>query len=77
MTPGVWGAVLGALAGVAIGVLGARAINAGLDGQIARASEEDAKKFATIRRLAGPIVIATTIVEVAVVGYVAAEVLWG
>lgn len=77
MTPGVWGAVLGALAGVAIGVLGARAINDGLDGQIARASEEDAKKFTTIRRLAGPIVIATTIVEVAVVGYVAAEVLWG
>ena len=77
MTPGVVGALLGALVGILIGFVGAKAINAGLDGQIARASEEDAKKFTTIRRLAGPVVIATTIVEVAVVGYVAAEVLWG
>ena len=77
MTPGVIGALLGAIVGLGLGVVGAKAINAGLDGQIARASEEDAKKFATIRRFAGPVVIATTIVEVAVVGYVAAEVLWG
>jgi hypothetical protein len=76
VTPGVWGAVAGALAGAGLGLAGAKAVNAGLDGQIARASEEDAKKFATIRRYAGPVVIATTIVEVAVVGYVAAEVLW-
>ena len=77
MTPGVVGALVGAAAGVGIGLAGAKAINAGLDGQIARASEEDAKKFATIRRLAGPIVIATTIVEVAVVGYVAGMFLAG
>ena len=77
MSPGVVGALVGAVAGLAIGTLGAKAINAGIDGQIARASEEDAKKFTTIRRLAGPIVIATTIMEVAVVGYVGAQVLWG
>ena len=77
MTQGVLGAGVGAIAGLALGVVGAKAINAGLDGQIGKASPEDAQKFATIRRFAGPIVIATTIVEVAVVGYVAAEVLWG
>lgn len=77
MTPGLWGAVLGALAGLGIGVVGAKAINVGLDGQIAKAPPEDAGKFTTVRRLAGPVVIATTIVEIAVVGYVAAEVLWG
>jgi hypothetical protein len=77
VTPGVLGGIAGALAGAGLGFVGAKAVNAGLDGQIARASEEDAKKFTTIRRWAGPIVIATTIAEVAVVAYVAAEVLWG
>ncbi|WP_020178867.1 hypothetical protein [Methylopila sp. M107] len=71
MTPGILGALLGAAAGLGLGLLGAKAINAGLDGQIAKASPEDAQKFGTIRRLAGPIVIVTTIVEIAVVGYVA------
>ncbi|RXF74712.1 hypothetical protein [Hansschlegelia zhihuaiae] len=77
MTPGVVGAAFGALAGLGLGIVGAKALNGALDWQIARASEEDAMKFTTIRRYAGPIVIATTIAEVAVVGYVAAEVLWG
>jgi hypothetical protein len=77
VTPGVLGGVAGALAGAGLGVVGAKAVTAAVDGQIARASEEDARKFTTIRRYAGPIVIATTIAEVAVVGYVAAEVLWG
>ena len=77
MTYGLLGAAIGALAGALIGALGARALNAGLDRQIAGASPEDARKFTTVRRLAGPIVIATTIVEIAVVGYVAAEMLAG
>jgi len=75
--PGVAGALIGAVVGVLVGVLGARALHAGLDRQIAGASPEDARKFTTIRRLAGPIVIATTIVEIAIVGYVAAEMLAG
>ncbi|GLK69495.1 hypothetical protein [Hansschlegelia plantiphila] len=77
MPTGALGAVLGALVGLGLGLLGAKALNAGLDGQIETASPEDAGKFTTIRRLAGPIVIATTIVEVAVVGYVAVEMLAG
>ncbi|GLK81244.1 hypothetical protein [Methylopila turkensis] len=77
MSSGVLGALVGALAGVVLGWLGAKAINAGLDRQVERASPEDAAKFTTIRRLAGPIVIVTTIVEIAVVGYVAAELLAG
>jgi|GEM_PF-5954039 len=77
MNAGALGALLGAVAGALIGALGAKALNAGLDRQIAGASPEDARKFTTVRRLAGPIVIATTIVEIAVVGYVAAEMLAG
>ncbi|MFC7051306.1 hypothetical protein ACFQI3_01220 [Hansschlegelia quercus] len=77
MSPATLGALIGALAGALIGLLGAKALNAGLDRQIERASPEDAAKFTTIRRLAGPVVIVTTIVEVAVVGYVAAEFLAG
>jgi hypothetical protein len=77
VTPGLFGAALGAVAGAGLGLLGARALNAGLDRQIRMASPEDARKFTTVRRLAGPIVIATTIVEIAVVFYVAAEVLAG
>ncbi|HVI27315.1 hypothetical protein [Hansschlegelia sp.] len=77
MNYGLVGAAVGALLGALIGALGAKALNAGLDRQIAGASPEDARKFTTIRRLAGPIVIATTIVEIAVVGYVAAEMLAG
>jgi hypothetical protein len=77
MNFGVVGALVGALAGLLIGALGAKALNAGLDRQIERASPEDVAKFTTIRRLAGPIVIVTTIVEIAVVGYVAAEFLAG
>ncbi|GLK76276.1 hypothetical protein GCM10008171_15300 [Methylopila jiangsuensis] len=71
------GALAGAVAGAVLGWIGARVINAGLDAQIGRASPEDAAKFTTIRRLAGPIVIATTIVEIAIVGYVAVELLAG
>ncbi|MFD1701996.1 hypothetical protein ACFSCV_03170 [Methylopila henanensis] len=63
--------------GAVLGWLGAKAINAGLDRQMEKASSEDAAKFTTVRRLAGPIVIVTTIVEIAVVGYVAAELLAG
>jgi NhaP-type Na+/H+ or K+/H+ antiporter len=77
VTPALIGALLGALAGAIIGALGAKTLNAGLDRQIERASPEDAAKFMTLRRLAGPVVIVTTIVEVAVVGYVAAEFLAG
>ncbi|MFD1332694.1 hypothetical protein ACFQ4O_11870 [Methylopila musalis] len=77
MSPSVLGALLGALAGAGLGWFGARVINAGLDAQIARASPEDAAKFATIRRLAGPIVIATTVAEIAIVGYVGVELLAG
>ena len=77
MSFGAVGAAIGALAGALVGALGAKALNAGLDRQIAGASPEDARKFTTVRRLAGPIVIATTIVEIAVVGYVAAEMLAG
>ncbi len=77
MSWSVLGALLGAAVGVALGLLGARVVNAGIDGQIEKASPEDALKFRTVRRLAGPIVIVTTIVEIAVVGYVAAELLAG
>ncbi len=77
MTPGLLGAAVGAAAGLGLGWLGAKAINAGLDGQIARASPEDAAKFGTIRRLAGPVVVVTTIAEVAVAGYVAGYLLAG
>jgi hypothetical protein len=77
MTPGALGAALGALVGVGVGFFGAKALNAGLDRQIERASAEDAGKFATIRRLAGPIVIVTTIAEIAAVGYVTAQLLAG
>jgi hypothetical protein len=58
-------------------VIGARALEAGLDRQIASASAEDARKFTTVRRFAGPVVIATTIVELAVLGYIATQVLAG
>ena len=77
MTLGLAGAVLGAAVGALLGWLGAKAINAGVDRQIEKASPEDARKFTTVRRLAGPIVIVTTVVEIAVVGYVAAELLAG
>ncbi|MDR4305181.1 hypothetical protein IHQ68_00885 [Chelatococcus sambhunathii] len=77
MTPGLLGTVLGGFVGLLIGWVAAKAINATLDQQAAKASPEDAAKFATIRRLAGPIVIATTIVEIAVVGYVAGYFLAG
>lgn len=77
MTPGVLGAALGAVVGLLVGLAGAKAVNAMLDRQAANASPEDAEKFGTIRRLAGPIVVVTTVVEVAVVGYVTGQLLAG
>ena len=76
MTPAL-GAALGALVGLGVGAFGAKAINAGLDRQIDAASGEDAEKFRTIRRFAGPVVIVTTAAEAAIVGYVAVQVLAG
>lgn len=76
MTPAV-GAAVGALVGLGLGAFGAKAINAGLDRQIEGASAEDAEKFRTIRRFAGPIVIVTTAAEAAIVGYVGVQMLAG